>query len=594
MPPQAFFRPHGSLDSDDVEIKGDEFVRVLRYFRRRRLYWLAIVLACIGGCCPLATQFVMSGMLSVISGASFTSEDLSFVTQNIIIMGIIHCIVMPANFGARAYANPAFMCDIRRELYVALMAKDVSFFDITPTGILISRLSQDVTLLFQVYMDKSLQALQLSVQAIAGMIMALVTMWQVGLPCLGVVGICCGIYLFGEHILDKLWDEYNENSSFATSKAEEVITSFRTIKSFDNERYEAENFRASLQKVDSVFDKTSLAQGTKDAIIWSLVNCTIAGLLYFGSWFIIKHPEQGYQSGDILLLMMSVLFASLGISQGLSLSDDFKKAGVSAAKILKILETLPIVDQREGGTMDEVQGKIEFVDVGFKYETREEWAVRHLTFTVEPGETVALIGESGCGKSTTLQLIQRFYEVQEGKILLDGIDISTLSPRFVRSKIAIVPQGPILFSMSVIDNIRFAKRDATEDEVAESARIGNAHDFIMELPDLYNTSVQQTSLSGGQKQRICISRAILANAPILLLDEATAALDTESEQLVQQSLETFRQGKTAILVAHRLATVRNANRIIVFKDGHVEETGTHDALLAQNGLYSDLIRFQLQ
>jgi ABC-type multidrug transport system fused ATPase/permease subunit len=148
--------------------------------------------------------------------------------------------------------------------------------------------------------------------------------------------------------------------------------------------------------------------------------------------------------------------------------------------------------------------------------------------------------------------------------------------------------------MAVNDNIRFAKRDATEDEIAEAARIGNAHDFIMELPDGYKTAVQQTSLSGGQKQRICISRAILANAPILLLDEATAALDTESEQFVQQSLEVFRQGKTAILVAHRLATVRNANRIFVFKDGHVEETGTHEELLAKDGLYTELVRFQLQ
>jgi ABC-type multidrug transport system fused ATPase/permease subunit len=295
-----------------------------------------------------------------------------------------------------------------------------------------------------------------------------------------------------------------------------------------------------------------------------------------------------------MLVMISIIFASSGTSQALSLSDDFKKAAVSAAKVLKILETPANVNQAEGDSMLEVHGKIEFIDVGFKYQTRDEWAVRHLTFTIEAGETVALIGESGCGKSTTLQLLQRFYEITEGRIVIDGVDISTLSPRFLRSKIAVVPQGPVLFSMSVIDNIRFAKRNATEDEVATAANVGNAHEFIMDLPYGYDTPVKQTSLSGGQKQRICISRAILANAPILLLDEATAALDTESEQLVQQSLEVFRHGKTAILVAHRLATVRNADRIIVFKEGHVEETGTHDELVARDGLYSELIRFQLQ
>ena len=174
------------------------------------------------------------------------------------------------------------------------------------------------------------------------------------------------------------------------------------------------------------------------------------------------------------------------------------------------------------------------------------------------------------------------------------VDIRTLSPRNVRSFSSVVPQGPVLFSMSVKDNIRFSSTEATLEEVADAARLGNAHDFIMEMPDNYESVVQQTSLSGGQKQRICISRAILANTPILLLDEATAALDTESERLVQESLERFRQGKTAILVAHRLATVRHADRIFVFQDGHVVEEGTHKELLKKNGLYTNLVKYQLQ
>jgi ABC-type multidrug transport system fused ATPase/permease subunit len=191
-------------------------------------------------------------------------------------------------------------------------------------------------------------------------------------------------------------------------------------------------------------------------------------------------------------------------------------------------------------------------------------------------------------------LLQRFYEVEEGQILLDGVDISTLSPHFIRTQISIVPQGPVLFSMSIRDNIRYSRHEATDEEVEAAAAIGNAHKFVMELPENYQTDVQQMSLSGGQKQRICISRAILANTPILLLDEATAALDTESEQLVQESLENFRHGKTAILVAHRLATVLHADKILVFQDGHIVEEGTHEELLAKSGIYSDLVKFQLQ
>jgi ABC-type multidrug transport system fused ATPase/permease subunit len=220
--------------------------------------------------------------------------------------------------------------------------------------------------------------------------------------------------------------------------------------------------------------------------------------------------------------------------------------------------------------------------------------VKNLSFTIEAGETVALVGESGCGKSTTLQLLQRFSELESGEILLDGVDIKTLSPLFLRSQISAVPQGPVLFSMSVRDNIRFGAKDASEETVAAAAGAGKAHDFIMELPEGYETEVQQMSLSGGQKQRLCISRSILMNCPILLLDEATAALDTESERLVQESLEEHRQGKTAIVVAHRLATVKNADRILVVQDGHIVEAGTHEELLAQSGIYADLIRFQLQ
>jgi ABC-type multidrug transport system fused ATPase/permease subunit len=202
-----------------------------------------------------------------------------------------------------------------------------------------------------------------------------------------------------------------------------------------------------------------------------------------------------------------------------------------------------------------------------------------LNLKINSGETVALVGESGCGKTTTLQLLQRFYEIESGEILIDGVNIRTISPYNLRTHISAVPQTPVLFSMSIKDNISYGKATADEQEISEAAQIGNAHNFIMNLPQNYSTIVQQTSLSGGQKQRICISRAILANTPVLLLDEATAAIDIESEQLVQESLEKFRKGKTALVVAHRLATVLNADRIFVFANGRVVEEGTHPSLL---------------
>jgi ABC-type multidrug transport system fused ATPase/permease subunit len=341
-----------------------------------------------------------------------------------------------------------------------------------------------------------------------------------------------------------------------------------------------------------------LAHATKDALIAMYIWAMLGGLLYYTCYLMVRKPDIGVEPGDMMILMMAMMMGTMGVSSSLSMLGEFSKAAASAAKVLEIIEKQPKVDRHDGADAingeKTIRGRIEFRDVGFKYATRDTWAVRHLNFSIEAGESVAFVGESGCGKSTTLQLLQRFYEVTEGEVLIDGINIQELSPMFVRNQVASVPQGPVLFSMSIRDNLRYVRPDADDSAVADAARTGNAHDFIMEQPNNYNTTVHQTSLSGGQKQRICIARAILANAPILLLDEATAALDTESEQLVQQSLEVVRHGKTAVIVAHRLATVLHADQILVFKEGHIEESGKHEELLEQSGIYADLVKYQLE
>jgi ABC-type multidrug transport system fused ATPase/permease subunit len=360
--------------------------------------------------------------------------------------------------------------------------------------------------------------------------------------------------------------------------------------------YEAERDCQAITSVHKVVVRTSHVHAIKNGLMFFSSMGTVVPAFYWIGYIILKQPWMNIGIGAVISLIICIFNAGQGVQMSITSLDTVRQASHSAAKLLRVLNMKPAKDRHEGESLESenVRGKIEFRDVCFKYKTRSDYAVNHLSFTINPGETVAIVGESGCGKTTTIQLLQRFYEIESGSILIDDIDIGTLSAVSVRSQISVVPQTPTLFSMSVRDNIRFAKSEALDDEVAEAARIGNAHDFIMELPANYDTDITQTSLSGGQKQRVCISRAILANTPVLLLDEATAALDTESEQLVQQSLDQFRHGKTAIIVAHRLATVKNADRIFVFKDGQVAESGKHEELLAANGLYADLIRFQLQ
>lgn len=577
--------------------KGRHFVyiKIMKYFDRRIIFYAAILFSIIAGVAPVTMNIFLGDLANVMTTTSNFNKEVGKICVKIAIYCAIYTVIMEIKDVVGGSSGPWFQTDIRKNLYKKLMSLDISFFDLHPTGTLLNNFTSDCAILNEVYISKFMMVFQNIIQSIAALILAFIYSWRVTLIACVAILLCVLVYYLGEFFVGRLWHNFNQSVSDAGTRAEQVIMAFRTVKSFDNEMLEAEKYQVSINQINAVYNKTSIIIGTKDGLITAIAHFMLVGVIYFTTWMIVRKPSWGVANGDLMVLVPSLIFATMGVQQAFQMVDDFNKAAVSADRVLDILEEPIEVDQRKGGDFKEtVVGKIEFKNVCFKYKGVDNYAVKDLSFVVNPGETVALVGESGCGKSTTLQLLQRFYEIESGQILVDDVDITKLSPDALRRQVSIVPQAPVLFSMSIKDNIRYAKIDASDREVADAAKIGNAHDFIMKFPDNYNTFVDITSLSGGQKQRICISRAILMNSPILLLDEATAALDTESEKLVQESLEEVRKGKTAIVVAHRLATVINADRILVFKDGHIVESGKHEELLAKQGYYADLIKYQLQ
>jgi len=300
-----------------------------------------------------------------------------------------------------------------------------------------------------------------------------------------------------------------------------------------------------------------------------------------------------------MTVFMAIVMSAMSVGQSASFVPNATKAKIAAAAVFKIIDTPPTIDSSspEGKRLDTVRGDISFKDVSFRYPMRPDAPVlSEFNLKIKKGSVVALVGQSGSGKSTCIQLLERFYDPTGGKIYIDGTDIAEMNVKWMRQQIGLVGQEPVLFVGTIADNIRYGKPDASMEEVEAAARMANAHNFIMEFPDKYLTQVGErgTQMSGGQKQRIAIARAIIKDPKILLLDEATSALDTESEKVVQEALDVAMKGRTTLIVAHRLSTIKHADAIAVISKGKVAELGTHQQLIDHHGIYFNLVQRQAQ
>ena len=484
--------------------------------------------------------------------------------------------------------------DIRKRVYDHVLGLSPSFLDTARTGDILSRMTADVALLQSLVGSAISMGLRNAVTGAGALaMMAATSLKLAGIVALVLPLVVVPLVLFGRRER-KLSRTAQDRIADLAARAEETLNGLRTVQAFTQEPTERARFAAETERsVAAALRRVA----SRAALILAVILLGF-GAITFALWVGGHDVVAGRMSGGQLAAF--VFYAVLAASAGASVSElwgEIQRAAAAADRLLELLAIRPEVAAPATPALlpNPPQGRIALDRVTFTYPTRPGVAaLDDVSLDVAPGETVAVVGPSGAGKTTLFQLLLRFYDPQRGRVLVDGIDAAALDPAALRARIGLVPQEPLIFGASAAENIRYGRPGATDEEVRHAARAAAADGFIAGLPQGYDTPLgaRGVTLSGGQRQRIAIARAILKDAPVLLLDEATSALDAESEQAVQQALERLAHGRTTLVVAHRLATVRRADRILVMEAGRIVAAGTHEALVRQGGLYARLAALQ--
>ncbi|CAF4027727.1 unnamed protein product, partial [Rotaria sordida] len=475
---------------------------------------------------------------------------------------------------------------IRYALFRNILRQEIGWFDVHNTGELSNRLIRDLDTIKDGINDNMADLITLLARMLGALVYILAIGWKLTLVALSLLPLM--IIAFKMIVKTTVNYTSKEIQAFASasSVAQEVLQNIRTVTAFHGQAKEEERFAKNLIVAKNIGIKKALHVGIWLGLAYLSVFVSYTLIFWYGSQ-LVRTDCTNYSVGIVLVVFMGYMYVSFHTAYLSPHIQNFAEALTSGSYVFDIIDRQTKIDvsSDEGDKPQNIIGDIEFDNVTFIYPARQETPILNkLSLKIPSGKIVALVGASGCGKSTIIQLIQRFYDPDEGRILLDGKDIKTLNVSWLRSHIGIVSQEPVLFTGSIEDNIRFGKPNATDDEVQTAAKMANAHDFIMEFPENHKTS-SGDKLSGGQKQRVAIARALVSNPKILLLDEATSALDNTSERIVQDALDKAKQGRTTIVIAHRLSTIRNADLIIGLEHGRVIEYGIHDDLMKHKGLY---------